>query len=258
VVATAAGVQATGAFADRLERLAIATAREAINTVAIEGMWINAAGGVIRAGQSVAVRFSSAYLKQLARAEGRNITLPEPDMSRVGQLASGIVVERASVATALRMKTEPEPARALRQARAAISRLSHAAVLDAGRLAIGDVVEAGPFKGWRWLSRGTCGACLGLDTGAVQSDGSRLVSHPGCVCVPEPTFRAERGGPARPTGVDRFRRMSKVAQDAALGPEAAQAVRAGTVTLPELVATDRVHGALVVVQQAVEQLPDAG
>ncbi len=53
----------------------------------------------------------------------------------------------------------------------------------------------------------------------------------------------------RATGLERFEAMSAAEQDAAIGAEAAAAVRAGDVKLTELVGREEIHGERVIVQE---------
>ncbi|MDP3937558.1 MAG: hypothetical protein Q8R92_05405 [Deltaproteobacteria bacterium] len=91
------------------------------------------------------------------------------------------------------------------------------------------------FEGWQRAVRGTCGACLGAATG--PSGGLLFPKHENCQCVVEPRVRGVRDRFPRPTGAALFAAMSQQEQDAAVGPEAAELVRSGAISLRELIGT---------------------
>jgi hypothetical protein len=60
--------------------------------------------------------------------------------------------------------------------------------------------------------------------------------------------------PPRPTGLERWATMSEDEQNAAVGKEAADKIRAGELTLEDLVARDTIHGERVITQKPLEEV----
>lgn len=92
-----------------------------------------------------------------------------------------------------------------------------------------DVVSA-----WRWfasLSARTCALCLAMH-GKTFPFTKAFGSHPNCRCVAIPVLD---GAPEVETGEAWFARQSEATQERVLGQRAAQAYRAGEVTLPDFV-----------------------
>jgi hypothetical protein len=118
---------------------------------------------------------------------------------------------------------------------AAIRSVAETWTRDAARLAIAASVESSDaVKGWRWWSRGTCGACLAFDTGSTYTGPMR--AHPNCQCIPEPVIAGIGGllAALRLTGPERFEEMTEAEQDEALGPELAKLLRADRVAWKRL------------------------
>lgn len=98
--------------------------------------------------------------------------------------------------------------------------------------------ESRSITGWRWKSRGTCGACLAMDDGSVLPDSRPLNRHPYCQCVPEPVLRGVKERVKRPTGHDRFNELSEAQQNASLGEKKASLLRTGAIAWTDLVSKE--------------------
>ena len=88
------------------------------------------------------------------------------------------------------------------------------------------------FSGWRRVTGGTCAACA-AKAGTLET-GLRFQVHAGCQCVSEPAVSGVVETIARPTGAAIFNAKSQPEQDEMLGPEAAELVRRGELTLQDL------------------------
>jgi hypothetical protein len=88
------------------------------------------------------------------------------------------------------------------------------------------------FDGWNRSLAGTCGACASVASGV--SHALHFQVHPGCQCVASPVVKGVPNTFPVPTGVEIFNEKSQQEQDEMLGPEAANAVRSGLVTLDQL------------------------
>lgn len=90
--------------------------------------------------------------------------------------------------------------------------------------------------GYRRAVAGTCGACIGA-AARTYGTGIRFPVHPNCRCVSEPVISGVRDRFPRPTGAALFAAMAIEEQDQALGPQAAELVRSGEISLEDLVGT---------------------
>lgn len=88
------------------------------------------------------------------------------------------------------------------------------------------------FDGWNRSLAGTCGACASVASGV--SHDLHFQVHPGCKCVASPVVGGVPNAFPVPTGQEVFSDKSDTEQDEMLGPEAANAVRSGLITLADL------------------------
>jgi hypothetical protein len=177
------------AYGDRLELVARTAAVAAVRTWRPEGLWISAAGAAIRGGQAVGVELArqhAALALERAGSENGGNNIPANVTSAIGLLSSGLVLERALASVAVHIAAAA-PADRANVARTGIARIAHSATYDASRAVLHELIQAGPFSGWRWLSRGTCAACLARDDGNDKPDGTAMRVHPSCRCVAEPS-----------------------------------------------------------------------
>ena len=196
------------AYGDRLELVARTTADAASRTWRPEGLWINTAGAAIRGGQALGIALAREHARLVLERAGTGTELPaEARADALGKLSSGMVLERALAAVAVAIEAAAPDDRP-RVARTAIARIAHSATYDASRAELHELVAAGPFDGWRWLSRGTCAACLSRDNGGDKPDGTAMRVHPSCRCVAEPLARdpfeslLTQEGEVLPSGTD--------------------------------------------------------
>jgi hypothetical protein len=119
----------------------------------------------------------------------------------------------------------------------------------AHRTALLDVIDRDDrFTGWQRATSGTCGACM-----ALSGDAGDFKVHPGCRCVPQPVVADVPDAFPLPSPAELFAAKTKAEQDEALGPEAADKVRSGSIELSDLVATSAIATADDFITQAPVQ-----
>ena len=195
--------------------------------VAARGLIAATAGQAPNAYQRGAVLVATA-----ARAAGArdvpltSITPPAP--------AVGIARDVRAAWLAAEHHPAPDAARA-----AAVDRVMVQNLALAWRTGQADqVTDTQEIIGYRRVADGdACTVCLALDTGAIVADDTPFEAHPGCQCAMEPVT-SDRPPPA-PSGQDRFDQMTTAQQDLLFygrgGPELAEMVRSGRVSLTDLV-----------------------
>ena len=115
----------------------------------------------------------------------------------------------------------------------------------AHRKALSETIKADKrFSGSARAVRGTCGACAAL------SGTPHMSVHPGCQCVEEPTVSGATQLIARPTGMELFNDRSREDQDAMVGPEAAEKLRTGQITMNDLIGESQLDSAPNILTQA--------
>lgn len=130
--------------------------------------------------------------------------------------------------------------RAVRYGRESAFRLVQTEVMDIASRELTNQMDASPLcNGWRWKSRGTCGACTAMDSGERLPAGTPLNRHPFCVCIAEPSFRGAPDRVRRETGRERFERLPIMLQNEMFGEEKAELVRTGAITWEALVHVQR-------------------
>src|SRR5574338_366940 len=89
-----------------------------------------------------------------------------------------------------------------------VTEAAHREVAHQG-LASGDLI------GWTWVTGGKkpCGACLSQQNGRVRPFSQPMKRHAGCSCIESPVYAGDTGAVKRPTGLDRFRAMTRQQQD---------------------------------------------
>jgi len=146
----------------------------------------------LEAVQELALEYAGAYLAAAGEEVGQTVQTRPPAELRaadpfgrpVGELL-GPVAGRVYLALA-QGRTMAE---ALEIGRASVRSIAGSFVRDAARQALSSSFESSDaIVGFRWVSRGTCGACLGMDTGSTLPPGTPLEVHPNCACVAEPVF----------------------------------------------------------------------
>lgn len=144
---------------------------------------------------------------------------------------------------------------ALHYGHASAVRLIQTEVMDAAQRELSSQMKASPLcDGWRWKSRGTCGACAAMDSGERLPDGAPLNRHPNCRCIAEPTFRGVRERIQRETGRERFLRAAVAVQNEMFGAEKAELVRTGVIAWEALVHVARDGFKPKVTETPLEQL----
>lgn len=194
----------------------------------------------VLAAQIRAIELASGYLSSFLSSETGERTTVETSNDRVGFARDGRPLPEAMrsplAATLGALKGGQSLDVALRAGERRGVLIAGLAVDEAAQHALLVGIDTNDrFAGWQRAVRGTCGACLGSATGA--SRGLRFAKHPGCKCVSEPIVAGVRDRYPRPTGAALFAAMTDAQQDQAVGPTVADALRAGDVTLAELVGT---------------------
>jgi len=200
--------------------------------------WAGRAAAVLAGAQTEAVRATAGFLTAYLSTElGRRVRAVMIDsrayagLSRDGRpltesLQSPLIAVRAA------LKDGKPPPEALQAGLVRARRMVEMDLMHAARRSLLDAIDADDrITGWQRATAGTCGACMALS----GTSGVQFAVHPGCQCVPAPTVRGVRNLVPILTGIEIFRRMSREEQDEQFGPEKAEALRAGEITLDELV-----------------------
>lgn len=206
--------------------------------------FVPTAAQIIEAGQTQASVLSDAMLRGFIRLEsGREEEITEPVEDNAGFTTDGrrltevLSAIPAKVFLAIKMGRSIDEA--VRFGRFAATRAAVTEVMDAASQELTHQMKESPVvAGWRWKSRGTCGACLAMDNGSVLPDGTPLNRHPYCQCVAEPVIKGVKERVKRPTGHDRFNALSEKQQDVALGEKKANLLRDGAISWLDLVSKE--------------------
>lgn len=240
------------AYHDQLSRLRAQTTQLVVRRHAVINpedltsgyqMFVTDAARIIEAGQRQAATYSDALLKGFVRLEaGRDEEITEPVEDNAGFTTDGrrltevLAAVPAKVFLAIKLGKSTEDALAF--GRFAASRTAVTEVMDAASQELTHQMKESPsVGGWRWKSRGTCGACLAMDSGQVLSLAQPLNRHPYCQCVAEPVVKGVRERVKRETGPERFKSLPVAKQDAMLGQKA-KWLRAGAIAWKDLVNKD--------------------
>jgi hypothetical protein len=234
-------------------RSRVATLRSAV-TLAARSSWptiaeLDGSSWEVRTSSTLAraqlqgIRLAAGYLTAYLRSESGRARAISFDPGRY----TGVSRDGRPLAEALRspiigtlgkLKEGSAPSEALAFGLERALRMVAFEVTQTPREALLTAIEADErFSGFQRATKGTCGACLDLS----GNGGPRFEVHPNCECVPEPLVRGVPNLYPVPTGVELFAQKSPAEQDAALGPEAAQKVRAGELSLSELAGHSNQH-----------------
>lgn len=234
-------LRATDLYRSRLKFI-----REQAETSALRGFgsgdwdaWSERAATVVASAQTQAVRAASGYLTAFLSAElGRRVPVVRID-SRVyaGTSRDGRPVAESLRSPVIGMRAALKDGKSFEEALSVgvnrAKRIIEMDVMHAGRKPVLDTIEADDrFDGWKRATAGTCGACMALS----GTSGDDFGVHPGCQCQPSPVVRGVRDLVPLLSGMEMFQRMTKDEQDAQFGPEKAEALRLGEITLAALVA----------------------
>lgn len=206
--------------------------------------WLTVAVAALEAAQRSGVALTAAYLATYVALE-RDET-PEPPQAvsedAVGAAQDGRPLSEALAATLITVKVALKdgapPAKALDAGANRAARLGETATMAAPRSTLMDAIQADDrITGWRRVTSGGCGACLAAAADTIFDPGVPLKVHDHCRCTAEPVIADAPELVRRASGRDIFEAMTATQQDEALGPQAAAAVRAGTVPLEALLGT---------------------
>lgn len=204
--------------------------------------WPERMAAVVGRAQTEATRATSAYLTAYLSTElGHRVrAVPVNARSYVGTARDGRPLAEAlqspviGVRAALKDGKSPDEALAFGWNRAA--RMLEMDVMHTARTSLLDSIKADErFDGWQRATAGTCGACMAL----AGTSGTNFAVHPGCQCQPAPVVKGVPDLVPLLTGVEMFSRMTREEQDEQFGPEKAEALRAGEITLEDLVSRSR-------------------
>lgn len=209
--------------------------------------FVRGAARTITAGQANARVLSDVFLQNYIGTEtGEQGELEDPVPDNEGFTTDGRPLGEAMGAIPAKVylalkQGQPMP-KALAYGRFAAARFVWTEVMDAANQELTHQMDALPeVRGWRWKSRGTCGACLASDNGTVYPTSRPLNRHPNCQCVSEPVIEGAKDTVPRETGIDRFKDMSVAEQDASLGKGLADLVRDNKVAWGDLISQERPH-----------------
>ena len=208
--------------------------------------FVRGASRTITAGQANARLLTDSFLTNYIGTEtGTKGNLEDPVPDNEGFTTDGRPLRDAMGAIPakvfLALKQGQPMDKALAYGRFAAARFVWTEVMDAANQELTHQMDAlDEVKGWRWKSRGTCGACLASDNGRVYPTSRPLNRHPSCQCVSEPVLDVKERVP-RETGIERFKAMPEKQQDASLGKGLADLVRKGAVAWNELISVENPH-----------------
>jgi hypothetical protein len=206
--------------------------------------WTNRAASALEIAQGEAVTLTGAYLTAFLTSEtGSRTRGPTLDTRAYSGLSRDGRALRESlrspmIGTRLKLKEGASVEEALKFGLDRAKRMVSVDYDHAHRQALLDGLAADErFKGWQRAVTGTCGACAGDIAVEVSTNlpSIPLRVHPNCQCVTQPVVTGVKQRIAMPTGTEIFNGKSPAEQDAMVGPKAAEAVRAGGVSLDQLV-----------------------
>lgn len=221
---------------DRVQRAAVA------QWPSIDGLdgtrWPDRMAIVVAGAQTEAARVGAAYLTAFLSSE---LAQRVPTVKIDSRQYAGLSRDGRPLTESLRspvigvlaaLKDGKTAGEALAFGRQRAVRMVEVDVTHAARTSLMDAVAAdGRLEGWERVTRGTCGACMALS----GTQGHHFDTHPGCQCVPQPRVKGVPDEHPVPTGDVLFAAMSKAAQDEQFGEVKAAALRAGVISLTDLV-----------------------
>lgn len=207
--------------------------------------WLAAATQIVTAGQTHQVTLTDGFLARLLTLELDVPTDPAGlDPSRwAGRTRDGRPVARvlslADVSVRSALSGGADPAIALDQGLARAVRVARTETMEAARSAMADQISTDErIAGWRRVtSRTPCPACLGLSVQGLRRTDHSLSIHASCSCTALPVIRDVPETVTPPAGRDVFDAMSPAEQDRLYGPERAELIRTGQVSLDDLAMT---------------------
>lgn len=209
--------------------------------------FVRDAARAITAGQTNARLLSDVFLTNyIGASTGEKGDLEEPVPDNEGFTTDGRRLTDAMGAIPakvfLAIKQGQPMGKALAYGRFASSRFVLTEVMDAANQELTHQMDAlDKVKGWRWKSRGTCGACLASDNGRVYPTSKPLNRHPNCQCVSEPVVDGVKERVPRETGIERFKSMPEAEQDKSLGKGLADLVRKSAIAWTDLISHENPH-----------------
>jgi hypothetical protein len=245
-------LQITDAYRSRLialsDRMGAYTAQK-WRSVSVENLdrshagWLASVVPALDQAQRAGSLLTAAYLAAFIASELGHATpdVRQVDPGRALGAADGqpleVPLSKTLIGVKAALKDGKSPTEALAEQQHRAQRLAVSATMVAPRRVLAEEIASDSrIVGWRRVTRGGCGACLALAAKGF-TDTEPLKVHDHCHCTAEPVIRDVEQTARRATGPELFVAMSAAQQDQALGPAAAQAVREGRVSWPDLVAT---------------------
>lgn len=194
-------------YGDTVERLSDATATSVLSELErVEPdengelqrsfvIFVARAAAALEVGQRAALEAAAGYVRAAGAELGHAITPArtsdvvgfDPFGRTVGELLG--TVPAATYTILGQGRPLPE---ALEIASVTARALAVSVVRDAAREALSRTFASAPeVRAWKWLSRGTCGACMAADDGSDREPGPPMLVHPNCQCVAEPVFEPQ-------------------------------------------------------------------
>ena len=201
--------------------------------------WVDRMAATLAQGQIEAIRVSAAYLTAFLSAEtGKRQRGPAINpreyagLSRDGRPLTDSL-RSPLIGTLAALKDGRSVAESLRVGLVRATRMVGVDYDHAHRTALLSAIESDDrFEGWKRVTGGTCAACA-AKAGTLET-GLRFQVHAGCQCVSEPSVVGVTDRIARPTGSAIFAAKSRAEQDEMVGPENAERLRNGELTLQDL------------------------
>lgn len=204
--------------------------------------WKAGAVSVVEQGQLLNIRLTAGYLAAFESSERRRPIRPQPidPAEYVGKTFGGAQLGDWAESPRIQALTE---IKAGKPAKEAAEQAREKASVDAGlhtytaaRNAMSDQLQSNRgIIGYRRKAHGeSCGGCLAAANNEVLLPYSSFPTHPGCDCTAEPVLGDVADRYQHPSGLEQYQRMTSTQKVDAVGPEAAQAISEGTISLFDL------------------------
>jgi hypothetical protein len=249
------------ALTHRVGTFAAVTWQQAVNLDDLDGShasWLATVTVALEQAQRSGVNLTLAYLAAFIASETGRRAVEIPAYNAAGVIGVSdtgqplaVPLSKTVIDVKVALKDGKSPADALAGGEQRALRLAETAAMHAPRAALQDQIGTHPMLvGWRRVTAGGCGACMAAAAHGY-SKGEPMHVHAHCRCSQEPVVKDVPDRAPRETGPDIFARMTRAEQDQALGPAAAEAVRAGAVAWPDLIG----HSPMVMGPPMLTQAP---
>lgn len=204
--------------------------------------WKAGAVTAIEQGQLLNIRLTAGYLAAFESSERRRLIRPKAidPTSYVGKTFGGGELTDWADSPRIQALTEikaGKPAKeAAEQAREKASTDAGLHTYTASRSAMSDQLQNNRgIIGYRRKAHGeSCAGCLAASNNEILLPSASFPTHPGCDCTAEPVVGDVSDRYQHPSGLEQYQRMTSTQKAEAVGPEAAQAIADGTISLFDL------------------------